>query len=109
MTEPVYTHEQRNAVISALLEHLDVAYPGMHLRANTPDWYVAAAAVACDITPQKHQTTDDMVDYVKYDMFGDTPKMAAITNSLAEQIREEVDKEILNNIKIEFTLEENDI
>lgn len=33
-----------------LLAKIDVlSGPGMHWRGLTPDWYVAAAAVACDI------------------------------------------------------------
>lgn len=45
-----YDVETIGACINDLLERLDQACgQGMHLRGQTPDWYVAAAAVACDI------------------------------------------------------------
>ena len=45
-----YTDETIAACISNLLQRLDEAYGvGMHWRGQTPDWYVAAAMVSCDI------------------------------------------------------------
>ena len=45
-----YTDETVSALISNLLARLDTAYgEGMHWYGQTPDWYVAAAMVSCDI------------------------------------------------------------
>ncbi len=45
-----YTDEVVAACISNLLARLDEAYgEGMHWYGQTPDWYVCAAMVSCDI------------------------------------------------------------
>ena len=45
-----YTDETVSQTISMLLHLLDEAYgEGMHWYGQTPDWYVCAAMVACDI------------------------------------------------------------
>ena len=45
-----YSDETISACINNLLARLDEAYGvGMHWRGQTPDWYVAAAMVSCDI------------------------------------------------------------
>jgi len=45
-----YTDETVSQTISMLLRLLDEAYgPEMHWYGQTPDWYVCAAMVACDI------------------------------------------------------------
>lgn len=45
-----YSDETVAACISNLLARLDAAYgEGMHWYGQTPDWYVAAAMVSCDI------------------------------------------------------------
>ncbi len=45
-----YSDKTVGTLISNLLARLDQAYgEGMHWRGKTPDWYVAAAMVSCDI------------------------------------------------------------
>ncbi len=45
-----YTDEVVAACISNLLARLDEVYgEGMHWYGQTPDWYVCAAMVSCDI------------------------------------------------------------
>ena len=45
-----YSDETVAACINNLLSRLDEAYgEGMHWRGQTPDWYVCAAMVVCDI------------------------------------------------------------
>lgn len=45
-----YTDETVSQTISMLLQLLDEAYGSeMHWYGQTPDWYVCAAMVACDI------------------------------------------------------------
>lgn len=45
-----YSDEVVSAVISNLLAKLDEAYgEGIHWYGQTPDWYVCAAMVSCDI------------------------------------------------------------
>lgn len=45
-----YSDEVVAAVISNLLKRLDICYgESMHWYGQTPDWYVCAAMVACDI------------------------------------------------------------
>lgn len=45
-----YSDEVVSAVIGNLLVKLDEAYgEGMHWYGQTPDWYVCAAMVSCDI------------------------------------------------------------
>jgi hypothetical protein len=45
-----YTDETVSMVISNLLAQLDAAYGvEMHWYGQTPDWYVCAAMVACDM------------------------------------------------------------
>ncbi len=49
-----YSDETVAACINNLLMKLDIAYgEGMHWRGQTPDWYVCAAMVACDIEDPK--------------------------------------------------------
>ena len=49
-----------------LLSLLDEAYgQGMHWRGQTPDWYVAAAAVACDIPDEDSRTANYIVEWLK--------------------------------------------
>lgn len=49
------------ACISNLLARLDEVYgEGMHWYGQTPDWYVCAAAVACDI-PDENGVTAKMI------------------------------------------------
>ncbi len=52
-----YTDEVIAACISNLLARLDEAYGvGMHWYGQTPDWYVCAAAVSCDISDKNGVT-----------------------------------------------------
>lgn len=45
-----YSDEVVSAIIGNLLVKLDEAYgEGMHWYGQTPDWYVCAAMVSCDI------------------------------------------------------------
>lgn len=44
-----YTDEVVSACISNLLLRLDEVYQHMHLYGQSPDWYVCAAMVSCDI------------------------------------------------------------
>jgi hypothetical protein len=45
-----YSDETVAACINSLLALLDESYgEGMHWRGQTPDWYVCAAMIACDI------------------------------------------------------------
>lgn len=49
-----YTDETVSACINNLLARLDSCYgEGMHWYGQTPDWYVCAAMVACDIEDPK--------------------------------------------------------
>jgi hypothetical protein len=49
-----YSDETVGQCISMLLYLLDEAYgPEMHWRGQTPDWYVCAAMVSCDIEDPK--------------------------------------------------------
>lgn len=49
-----YSDKVVAACISNLLSRLDEAYgEGMHWYGQTPDWYVCAAMVACDIEDPK--------------------------------------------------------
>jgi hypothetical protein len=53
-----YSDETIAACISNLLQRLDAAYgEGMHWYGQTPDWYVAAAMVSCDIEDPKGEAT----------------------------------------------------
>jgi hypothetical protein len=53
-----YSDETIAALISNLLQRLDAAYgEGMHWYGQTPDWYVAAAMVSCDIEDPKGEAT----------------------------------------------------
>ena len=49
MTEHYSSDDMREA-ISILLTHIDDLYgKGIHWRGQTPDWYVAAAMISCNI------------------------------------------------------------
>lgn len=53
-----YSDETVKACISNLLCKLDEAYGvGMHWRGQTPDWYVCAAMVSCDIEDPRGEAT----------------------------------------------------
>ena len=49
MTEHYSPDDMREA-ISILLKHIDnLCGEGMHWRGQTPDWYVAAAMISCNV------------------------------------------------------------
>lgn len=53
-----YSDETVKACIANLLCKLDDAYGvGMHWRGQTPDWYVCAAMVSCDIEDPRGEAT----------------------------------------------------
>jgi hypothetical protein len=53
-----YSDETVRTLISNLLQRLYAAYgEGMHWYGQTPDWYVAAAMVSCDIEDPKGEAT----------------------------------------------------
>lgn len=53
-----YTDEVVTACISNLLSRLDMLYgEGIHWYGQTPDWYVCAAMVSCDIEDPKGEAS----------------------------------------------------
>jgi hypothetical protein len=61
-----YSDETVSQCISMLLHLLDEAYGvGMHYRGQTPDWYVAAASVACDIEDANKLTANYIAEHHK--------------------------------------------
>lgn len=61
-----YNGETVSQCITMLLSMLDEAYgQGMHWRGQTPDWYVAAAAVALDIPDEDSRTANYIVEWLK--------------------------------------------
>lgn len=61
-----YTDETISTCINNLLARLDEAYGvGMHWRGQTPDWYVCAAMVACDIEDSKGEASNFIMQEAK--------------------------------------------
>lgn len=61
-----YTDETISACINNLLARLDEAYGvGMHWRGQTPDWYVCAAMIACDIEDSKGEAAAMILEEAK--------------------------------------------
>ncbi len=59
-----YTDETVSQTISMLLHLLDKAYgPEMHWFGQTPDWYVCAAMVACDIEDTNSEAARMIADF----------------------------------------------
>lgn len=54
-----YSDETVRTLISNLLHKLDEAYgEGMHWYGQTPDWYVCAAMVSCDMEDRDGKATE---------------------------------------------------
>ena len=50
----VYTQEELRAALSILLAFIDKNAPeGMHFMGQSPDWFVGAAMMACNIKERK--------------------------------------------------------
>ncbi len=61
-----YSDETVSQTIAMLLHLLDEAYgEGMHWYGQTPDWYVAAASVSCDIEDENGVTAKVIADIVQ--------------------------------------------
>jgi hypothetical protein len=45
----MYNIEEYESVIGLVLTIVDKFEPNLHLRGNTPDWFVIAAAVSCNV------------------------------------------------------------
>lgn len=61
-----YSDETVSQTISMLLHMLDEAYgPEMHWRGQTPDWYVCAAMVSCDIEDRSGEATKMIAEIVE--------------------------------------------
>lgn len=61
-----YTDETVSQTISMLLHLLDKAYgKGMHWYGQTPDWYVCAAAVSCDIADDNGNCARMIAEIIK--------------------------------------------
>ena len=57
-----YSVEDMQETISILLYYIDkLSGPGMHYRGQTPDWYVAAAMISCNIP----DTNPSAITYVR--------------------------------------------
>ena len=61
-----YNDETVSTLISNLLRKLDEAYgEGMHWYGQTPDWYVCAAMVSCDIEDSRGEATAMIMEEAK--------------------------------------------
>ena len=61
-----YSDETVGQCIAMLLHKLDEVYgEGMHWYGQTPDWYVAAAAVSCDIEDNNGVTAKMIANIVE--------------------------------------------
>lgn len=57
-----YSVEDMQETISILLSYIDeLCGPGIHYRGQTPDWYVAAAMISCNIP----DTNPPAITYVR--------------------------------------------
>lgn len=62
-----YSDETVSKCISMLLARLDEAYGvGMHWRGQTPDWYVCATMVSCDIKDPRGKAAEMILKEHEY-------------------------------------------